>query len=437
MSVILAYFRSSWSIYLYVLQILTAEILFSLPLKRRRRFWLRCILGVAAFIVIVGVIAFFQEYISGYITICIFLASFPLYLLLFENQFMDLLFCYVSALIAQNLAYSAGVLCSFACGVSPDFALSGLLTGAIQTPAYILATAVSFVCCHRKIRGRELGLSNPLIVGIAVVSAFFIFFLHVVFRNIGIQYFWPTTLLFFFCDVLLLFMLYGLFEHSKLKNEINILEQIMEKERKQYTQNRQTIEMINFKCHDIKHQIAALKASKTISDEAIDQLQREVTIYEQSAETGNPTLDIVISEKTLLFECNHITLTYMADGKELAGMESFDIASVFGNLLDNAMNYLLTVPEEKRNISLSVQEKNGFLVIHTENYCGARLTFVDGIPETTAASKAFHGYGLKSVKYIVSKYRGNMVIDHEGDTFLVDIIIPKPLGVQKNILSGS
>ena len=43
---------------------------------------------------------------------------------------------------------------------------------------------------------------------------------------------------------------------------------------------------------------------------------------------------------------------------------------------------------------------------------------------TTKEDKDFHGLGLKSVRYVVSKYQGNINIFQKDNLFVVDILLP-------------
>ena len=48
------------------------------------------------------------------------------------------------------------------------------------------------------------------------------------------------------------------------------------------------------------------------------------------------------------------------------------------------------------------------------------------LPMTTKGSGDYHGFGLKSVRYVAKKYGGNLTLSATGEKFVVDIIIPVP-----------
>ena len=112
----------------------------------------------------------------------------------------------------------------------------------------------------------------------------------------------------------------------------------------------------------------------------------------------------------------------MVDGNLLNFMHSTDVYALFGNLLDNAIECLLQEKDEKRILSVQVNRKNDGCHIHIENYCSKEIDFEDGLPLTTKKDKSYHGFGVRSVKYIVEKYHGNILMRKVNQKFQTDII---------------
>ena len=46
------------------------------------------------------------------------------------------------------------------------------------------------------------------------------------------------------------------------------------------------------------------------------------------------------------------------------------------------------------------------------------------MPVTTKADKNYHGYGIKSMKYITDKYGGDIFVEVSGDVFKLNILLP-------------
>lgn len=192
-----------------------------------------------------------------------------------------------------------------------------------------------------------------------------------------------------------------------------------------------SLDLIQMKYHDLKHQITALRAE---SDEEkrkkwIDAMEEELSVFENMSKTGNQVLDTILAAK--IFHCrkNHIQITCVADGKVLDFMHVIDLCSVFGNALDNAIEHVIMIPEEeKRLIHLTVSAKKGFAFIKIENYCEDNIQKNENdLIITTKAEQKNHGFGLKSIRTVVEKYNGSMDFGVEQNWFELKILLPRAL----------
>ena len=215
---------------------------------------------------------------------------------------------------------------------------------------------------------------------------------------------------FVFCCILSLFMQFGLLEQSRLNEENLALEQLIKENAKQYELSKKTVEIINMKCHDLKHRILELEQAGNADHGQLEEIRKP--------------LDIILSEKNLLCEKYQIKFSYMIDGEKLTGIKSGDIAAIFGNALDNAIECAAELPVEKRIISLIGYARQDVMGIHIENYCEDELEFRNGLPVSTKGDDNYHGFGMKSIQYVVEKYGGNLVANLEEKIFSVDIIFP-------------
>lgn len=214
----------------------------------------------------------------------------------------------------------------------------------------------------------------------------------------------------------------------RMRHELESMQTILKNQYLQYQHSKESIEIINMKYHDLKHQIAALRAEKDTEkrNAYLDSMEEEIQSYEAQNKTGHPVLDTVLMSKSLYCKRLDIQLTCVADGKLLEFMDVMDICTVFGNMLDNAIESVKNINDmEKRLIHLSVFREKDFLMIRCENYFAGKLHFEGSLPATTKTkNKEYHGYGLKSIRYVTKKYDGNMTVTTEKDSFLLKVLIP-------------
>lgn len=229
------------------------------------------------------------------------------------------------------------------------------------------------------------------------------------------------------CDFLLLFIQFDVFLRSGLEQEREITRQIMMEREKQQRLAQQNAELINIKCHDLKHQIAALRdmSDATARDRSIGELEQAVLIYDSVVHTGNHVLDTILTQRSMLCESKGINLACIADGSRLEGLSTVDLYTLFGNALDNAIEAAEKIEDpERRVISLRVAGQGSLTSIVVENSCVGPVEMDGGLPRTSKGDTDYHGFGLKSIAMIVEKLGGNMSIEAGDDVFTLRILLP-------------
>ncbi len=225
-----------------------------------------------------------------------------------------------------------------------------------------------------------------------------------------------------------LFALYFQQQELHARYELDAIHTVLETQYVQYRQSRESIDLINRKYHDLKHQIAALRAEPDPQRRGawLDAMEEDIRAYEAQDKTGNPVLDTVLTGKHLYCQKHGISLNTVADGTLLDFMNAMDICTIFGNALDNAVESVLKIPDkDKRLIHLSVSEERDFVFIRVENYFEGDVTFEAGLPRSTKNDDRFHGYGLKSIRYSAQRYGGTVSVTTQQNWFDLKILIPR------------
>lgn len=229
--------------------------------------------------------------------------------------------------------------------------------------------------------------------------------------------------------ILLLYLQSELFKKSAMRQELAVMNMLWKKKQEQYELSRENIALINQKCHDLKHQIRAIRSMKKEEiDSYLDEMEESVKIYESIVKTGNEVLDTILTEKSLYCKERGITISCVADGSQMEFINTIDLYAILGNALDNAIEAVEKFRhEEKRQIDVMIYRQQQFLVIHIVNPVKERLIFEEDLPRTTKQDKFYHGFGLKSIRYMVRKYDGNVNVSVEDGCFSLKILIPVPL----------
>ncbi len=211
--------------------------------------------------------------------------------------------------------------------------------------------------------------------------------------------------------------------------ERDTLEQMLQMQYMNYRLNQESVDLVNRKYHDLKHQIAVLRSQIGTAQKLdyLDRMEREIAVYETQNKTGNRFLDTILSGKSIHCQNEGIKLTCVADGAALDFMDVVDLSVLFGNALDNAIEAVSQIPQtEQRLIHLSVSRERGFLRIRLENRFQGRLRLSRGLPVTTKADERYHGFGVRSIVNTAEKYGGSATFTQRDGWFELRILIPIP-----------
>lgn len=189
--------------------------------------------------------------------------------------------------------------------------------------------------------------------------------------------------------------------------------------------SQESINAINVKCHDMKKQLETL--TKISAGDGLEEYRREleqsVSDYDILADTGNRTLDVVLTERALICRKKGIKFTYMADGSLLSSVSSVDLYSMIGNALDNCIEALARMEEGRRIMSMVVAQSGDIVLVRFENYFDGVLRMRDGRPQTRKNDELQHGYGLRSIQMTAEKYGGGISVRADGDVFSLNILL--------------
>ncbi len=212
----------------------------------------------------------------------------------------------------------------------------------------------------------------------------------------------------------------------KLQYDKQVVENLLEREKLQYDAFQRSVEYINIKAHDLKHELKRIQNSHNLDEDVLTEIEDNIAAYESFAKTGNDSVDIILTDKILLCREKNISFSYMAEAEELARVSESDLYSLFGNMFDNAAEYLDSVDDpENKFIRLFIRKVNRNTVIKLENYLDqAPKPTSDGRFKTSKNDEINHGFGIRSMQTIAKKYGGSLTVSAEDGLFTVTCIIP-------------
>ena len=408
----------------FFFEIFVLQFLFMRKVERRSYFALRLVAGIACSVAFVWLPPLSIGVVSTAFFVVLIYAIL-MALLCFKANVLNCVFYGLTAWAVQHSAWSIYLM----------FCLTCKMSAALTIVVYFLTYAVVYTAAFFAFSfGREESVITREKLNAVLVSVIILFITTILYdlATYNDKYTVYYLLYAFIACLLVLFVQFGITSReqlrrkaARLENEKVMLEGMLYRQNKQQKLTNETVEIINRKCHDLKHQISLLRdARNKDGDRYLDEMEKAVMVYGDIAKTGNYALDITLTEKCLLCEEHGIKFTYMVDGESLDMMRPVVVSSLFGNILDNAIESADCEEEGKRIIRLNVAVAQGHLRIHCENYCSAPVRFSDGLPVSDRAESGYHGFGTKSIRFIVEQYGGNVVMGQEDDMFNVNIILP-------------
>ena len=230
--------------------------------------------------------------------------------------------------------------------------------------------------------------------------------------------------------IVILYLQSEVFKKSAMRQELEIMNLLWKNKQEQYELTRENINLINQKCHDLKHQIRALrKLDKQEFDKYLNEIDNSIQIYEAIIHTGNDVFDTILTEKSLYCKDREIQVSCVADGSQMDFIETIDLYAILGNAMDNAIEAVSKFKEpEKRQIDVMIYRQQNFLVMNFINPMESKLQYdEDELPITTKGDKKYHGFGLRSMRHFVKKYDGYLHVAEEDGCFSLKIMIPIPI----------
>ncbi len=175
--------------------------------------------------------------------------------------------------------------------------------------------------------------------------------------------------------------------------------------------------------HDLHNHIEAIYQCLTQGElkEALaycEELRTPIREISQTVWTGDKAIDYLINSKMALAEQKQIETKINIEYPHNTNIRSVDLATILGNLLDNALEAAATAPEPLRFLHLTIRRINAMLIIKVKNGYGNAPVENNGKLETSKTDTAsHHGWGLKSVQTAADRYDGAITINYQNGVF--------------------
>lgn len=231
-------------------------------------------------------------------------------------------------------------------------------------------------------------------------------------------------------------MLFSIFSYFPILIEITLYQKLKEKQEEEFVrrslenQIRDThrhvdqIEELYEKMRAMRHDlgnhlmvIEGLAKNGDVEELAayIDELKERSMELKPKVRSGNAVTDVVLSEISGRCKREHISFESRFVYPEGLAINPFDMSVILTNALQNAIeaSKVATAHVNTPKVTIMSVIRERFFIINVRNkIANRRVLNEEGLPDTTK-QEAGHGYGLKNIRSIAQKYRGEIEIRQE------------------------
>ena len=150
------------------------------------------------------------------------------------------------------------------------------------------------------------------------------------------------------CALLVLRTMDELLSAELERSEVLQRQLLTEQKQQQYELQKESIEYINRRYHDLKHYLIGLEAILNEAERGsgadfrqaedfVQTLKKEINPYSSMQQTGNPVMDVLLSQR--IQECQNKGIRFLPyiDAGRTGFLSTLDLCAIFGNAMDNAI----------------------------------------------------------------------------------------------------
>lgn len=429
-----------------MLELLLATFLLTSTLKKRDNFIVRLLVGITCCLAISILFPLFKKisytwWYSSIMFILFFVAVMLLLKFSYDETWQKIFFIAIIAYTTQHFAHEIYSLFANALNLVDTSSMGiygseivdlenlsiNILQSVLYLDVYIAAYIFVYFFFGKRMKNNDAKVSSVSILAITTIILLTDIILNSVVvysKTYNRTYSIVVSIYNILCCAMIFYIQFAVTKTKVLENELQVTSRLLHLSEEKYQESKENIDMINLKCHDLKHQIREYASKSSISQDTITGIENLINIYDSNMKTGNEALNLILTEKSLLCQQQNIKLTCLADCNKLGFISNEDLYSLFGNAIDNAIEAVVKINDpDKRNINLIVRNVHSFVSITIENYYTGNIVLnADGLPKNTKSNKDYHGFGTKSIKMIVNKYHGDLKITTKKNIFTLAIL---------------
>ena len=180
--------------------------------------------------------------------------------------------------------------------------------------------------------------------------------------------------------------------------------------------------------HDIINQLSVYSnllhnGHESDADTLLQDIKDKLNQFRTVHYCEEPVINSLLTVKMNETANKNIDYDIVLNDIQNANIDKYDLCSLFANLIDNAIEACLNMPESIcKFIRIRSSFKRDYFVVTVENSADNNLT-IDNNEFVSSKKSEDHGYGTKIIKSIADKYNGIFNLEKENDLVTATVLL--------------
>ena len=277
----------------FIFELVLSFALFTFFFGRRKLFWLRlvaCIACLFAFSWLRDATPSDSPWWQALKYMVLYATCLGSLFFLFSEPARNILFAFIGASLTQHCAFKLGDLVRYVIAPQTDIVNAVVYCGIV-----IAVNLFIYIFLARRRQGGFEGLPLTPILALGgamlVVCVLFQQLFEVYGEDGGLPMYALFSSFDFIATLIILCLLYAVLQSNRMRQESRMTEHLLYLQQAQMEASKETINLINIKCHDLKKMIGTFGEKMHIEKDEVEELRRAINIYDGAVKTGNEALE--------------------------------------------------------------------------------------------------------------------------------------------------
>ncbi len=303
------------------------------------------------------------------------------------------------------------------------------------TVAKLLTVLISWIVCRFRTQKDTAAVANKWLILTFLFPVMSVIMLAVIFFGYQDRPDLSASAILFsgalaIANIAILYIISSIEKSTRQENEMALLKQQISLQTSHFMTIENHYRSQRKAVHEFERHLQVLGGllasdENTAAKDYLHQLTANCSLRQHSVNSHHPVVDAILSQKHQIALEQEIEMNIQVNDLSAVNLQSDILVVVLSNLLDNAIEACLRLPEQ-RKISCSILA-NESICLSIRN-TSPPVQVEKGVLTTSKTDKINHGYGIPTVQYLLDSLGAEYTFDYQGGWFLFVAELPLKQG---------